>query len=114
MSLMKHHHVRFTRTPGSGGMPEWEARLRDRHGVTEVRVCREKSEVFVEYDLLECRETDIEHWMVEEGFVLDDSLMERIKRDWIHYTEDNELDSMRARHSCCDTTEIDRKKRKLK
>jgi hypothetical protein len=72
----------------------------------------EEKEIFVEYDLEMCREEAIEHWLVQIGFVLEDSLMERIKRGWIHYTEENELDALEAKPRS-DYDEVERKKKEL-
>jgi len=64
--------------------------------------------------LQNCREEDIERCMVETGFVLEDSLMERLKRGWIHFTEENEQAEFKHKAAaCCDMTEIE-EKRKLK
>ena len=65
-----------------------------------------------EYDLQNCREEDIERCMVEMGFELEDNLMERLKRGWIHFTEENEQDELKHKApACCDMTEIEGKKK---
>jgi hypothetical protein len=89
--------------------------LKKLKGISQVKIDEEKGEVFVEYDLQEHKEEDIERWMVEAGVLLDDSYMERLKRGWIHYTEDNELDALKAKaHSCCDVDEIEQKRKEKK
>ena len=101
MAILKYHHIRFKASP-AGSPAEWESELREVRGVTEVSIDAAKSDVFVEYDLALCCEEAIERWMVHEGFVLDDRLVERLKRGWIHYTEENEIDALKIiPHSRC-------------
>jgi hypothetical protein len=114
MTTLKHHHIRL-RTGPAGSPDEWEALLKKIKGVTEVRVDADRGDVYVEYDLGECCEEAIEKWMVQAGFVLYDSVMERLKRGWIHYTEENERDALSAEpHPCCDVDDKEGKKKELK
>ncbi len=102
MDNIRHHHIRFTEAPAVGGPEEWAVELKKVNGVVGVRIEAEKRDVFVEYDLLKCREEAIEHYMVKVGFKLDDSIMERLKRGWVHYTEENEMDALGVKpRSCC-------------
>jgi copper chaperone CopZ len=102
MAILKHHHISF-KAPPDGGVAEWESKLARVQGVKEVRIDAARGDVFVEYDLAHCSEEAVERWMVHEGFVLDDHLMERVKRGWIHYTEENEIDALKMNpRSCCD------------
>ncbi len=102
MATLKQHHIKFRSGP-DGNQDEWEALFRKVKGVSEVRVDAGMGDVYVEYDLAECSEEAIERCMVQAGFVLDDSVMERVKRGWIRYTEENEIDALRLNpRSCCD------------
>lgn len=115
MEDLRHHSIRFTRVPASGTPADWEAGLRKVTGVKDVRVDEEKGEVFVEYDIRHCCEEAVEHWMVSAGFTLDESFVERVKRGWVHYTEENERDAFGGKpHVCCDLEEIERKKKALR
>ncbi|MFQ5737168.1 MAG: hypothetical protein ACE5GY_09985 [Thermodesulfobacteriota bacterium] len=110
MSDIKHHHIKYKEGPG-GGPDEWKELIKKVHGVIDIRIDAQNRDVFVEYDLVECCEEAIEKWMVKSGFVLDDSFMERMKRGWIHYTEENERDALKVEpHSCCSVEEADKKK----
>jgi copper chaperone CopZ len=116
MDNQRHHHIRFKEGPAVGSPEDWIAELKKVNGVTGVKIDADKKDVFVEYDLLKCREEAIEHWMVKTGFKLDESIMQRLKRGWVHYTEENELDSLGAKpHSCCsvdeNADEIEKKKK---
>ncbi len=111
MTTLKHHHIRF-KSGADGNPDEWEALLKKIKGVLEARVDADRGDVFVEYDLALCSEEAIEKWMAQAGFVLDDSVMERVKRGWIHYTEENEQDALSAEpHPCCDVDDKESKKK---
>ena len=112
MALLKHHNIKFASAP-AGTPVEWESVLARVRGVTKVSIDADGGSVFVEYDLAHCSEEAIERWMVHEGFILDDHLMERVKRGWTHYTEENEQDALKVKPpSHCDVEdEVGPKKR---
>jgi len=111
VSDVKHHHIRFKEGP-TGGMAEWKKIVNSVAGVTSVNIDAEKKDVYVEYDILKCCEEAIEHWMVRSGFVLDNSFLARMKRGFIHYTEQNEQVSLKAKaQSCCDVEDIEKKRK---
>ncbi len=112
MALLKYHHIRFASAP-AGAPAEWEAVLARVRGVTKVSIDAAGRDVFVEYDLAQCSEEAIERWMVHEGFVLDDHLMERVKRGWVHYTEENEQDALKmGAHPHCEVEEPEEPEKK--
>lgn len=111
----KHHHIKFKEGPNNGKATEWESMLKKVHGVISVNINNDKNDLSVEYDLQLCSEEAIEHWMVKAGFVLDNSFMERIKRGFIHYTEENTRDNLESKsHSCCDLEETKSKNKDRK
>jgi hypothetical protein len=104
MDNIRHHRIKFReygeklKDPAGG--------LKRLAGVRRVEIDTDAREVFVEYNLLKCTEAAIEKKMVEEGFVLDNSIAERLKRGWVHFTEENERDAMRAEpRPCCSVDE---------
>ena len=114
MSVIKHHHITYKKAPSSGGIDEWKTRLKKCKGITDLRIDVGNMDLLAEYDLQNCREEDIERCMLEIGFELEDSMMERLKRGWIHFTEENEQAELKHKApACCDMTEIEGK-RKLK
>jgi len=111
---MKHHHLSFKKTDRAHGHGGLEEALLEVKGVKRVVVEYDKGDVFVEYDIEECTETVIEKVIQDAGLVLDDSITQRIKRGWIHYTEDNIRDNLHVKTpSCCDIDEIERKRKEL-
>ncbi len=114
MPVIKQHHITFKSVPSSGGIDEWKIRIKKCKGITDLRIDVENKDLVAEYDLQNCREEDIERRMVEIGFELEDSLLERLKRGWIHFSEENEQAELKHKApSCCDLSEIE-EKRKLK
>ena len=112
MSIIKNHHITFKKAPSSGGIDEWKIRLHKCKGITDLKIDVEHMDLSAEYDLQNCREEDIERCMVEIGFELEDNLMERLKRGWIHFTEENEQAELKHKApSCCDVTEIEEKRK---
>lgn len=113
MTTLKHHHIKFKQVPGRTAL-ELAPFLKEMKGINRVVVEMDKCDAFVEYDLEVCKEEDIEKSMVEAGFVLDEGIMQKLKRGWIHYTEENELDALETKpHSCCDVDDIERKRERL-
>ncbi|MCC6545380.1 MAG: hypothetical protein IT392_12935 [Nitrospirae bacterium] len=115
MDALKHHHIRFKQAPVWGGAPEWEAKISEIQGVTRVRIDAEKGDCLVEYNLLKCREEEIERRLIEAGFVLDESLKEKVKRGWVHFTEENEQAELKHGRTapCCGNVEEIERRRKM-
>ncbi|MFQ5441594.1 MAG: hypothetical protein ACE5EB_02590 [Thermodesulfobacteriota bacterium] len=110
MDNIKHHHIRFKKGP-AGSPGDWEAELKKVTGVRAVSIDAEKGDVYVEYDLNRCCEEAVEKWMVNKGFVLDNGFLEKVKRGWVHYTEENEQDAMKAEPTpCCEVKDVGDKK----
>jgi len=55
----------------------------------------------VNYNLLEVRAEQIENVLSGLGLKLADSWLERLKRNWLHYTENNELDHLASSGTPC-------------
>lgn len=51
----------------------------------------------ISYDLLQSTKLQIEKRITEAGVVLGDDLMEKIRRAFVHYTEETEVESLEAR-----------------
>ncbi|MFQ5480358.1 MAG: heavy-metal-associated domain-containing protein [Thermodesulfobacteriota bacterium] len=108
MDNMRHHRIRYT---GYGDkLKDPVGALKRLSGVAEVEIDLGTKEVVVQYDLLKCTEADIEKKMAEEGFTLDNSLGQRLKRGWRHFAEDNEQEAMRAEPKPCCSVEEKKKK----
>jgi len=107
MDNMRHHRIRFKNYGDKLKDPAGAIKRLD--GVVHVEIDNEIKEVAVEYDLLKCTEADIETKMKEEGFTLNEGLTQRLKRGWLHYTEDNEQEAMRAEPKPCCTIETKKK-----
>ena len=52
--------------------------------------------ITIVYDLLQATETQIEKKITDAGVVLGSGLMEKIRRSFVHFTEETEVESMEA------------------
>ncbi|MBI5198971.1 MAG: hypothetical protein HZA09_03030 [Nitrospirae bacterium] len=108
---IKHHHIKFKESPGKGNPIGWESEIKKIKGIKRVTIDMEKGDLIAEYDLLECREEAIERGMLEAGFILDVSFREKLKRGWIHFTEENEQAELKSGAApCCDLEELERRR----
>jgi len=73
--------------------------LGDLMGVKEVVVKGER--LHISYNLLQVTEAQIEEALTEAGLQLDDSWRERVRRAWVHDTEEIERKNLTARPSSC-------------
>ena len=71
-------------------------------GIQDVRVDHNKGEIHVAYDLLLTDMENIERTIEEMGYSVHDSFLERAKRKYIHFTEENERDNLNTPpRPCC-------------
>ena len=111
MDNIRHYHIKFNQGPAKGSKNDWETGLLQLGGIITASIDTEKEELVVSYDLLECKIEDIEKWMTETGFVLDDNFMQRLKRGWTHFKEENEQANLKTESApCCDYESV-RKRR---
>jgi len=75
------------------------AHLNQLMSVRNVRI--EGSTVSIDYNLIEITAGQIEQALVEAGNHLGNGWAERLKRGWIHYTEENELDNLASGDAAC-------------
>lgn len=68
-------------------------------GIAEV--CIDGRRVEVCYDLLQARAVQVEEAITAAGARLGSGWPERLKRGWLNYTEENELEQLAARPAAC-------------
>ncbi|MDT8376758.1 MAG: YHS domain-containing protein [Mariprofundaceae bacterium] len=68
-------------------------------GIRDLQVTGTK--VSVTYDLLEVTAIQVEQRLEQAGARLGAGWADRLKRGWIHYTEENELDHLAATDTTC-------------
>jgi len=59
------------------------------------------NKIAIDYNLLEVNAGQIEMALVKAGVLLGEGWGERLKRGWIHYTEETELDNLAAGDAAC-------------
>jgi YHS domain-containing protein len=57
--------------------------------------------IAITYDLRQCRAEQIEACLSATGIKLGEGWSDRLRLGWIHYTEENELDSLVAQPGAC-------------
>ncbi len=80
-------------------VPSLELFLSEMMGVHLVHVSAAK--VSIVYDLLEATALQIEQAIEQQGTKLGESWVRRLKRGWVHYTEETELDNLDALDPAC-------------
>jgi copper chaperone CopZ len=71
------------------------------NGVTHVQSDWRNNTVTVTYDLFRVKVQDVEKMFYEIGYPPDSGFFQRKKRDWLHFTEKNELDNLKYVGHCC-------------
>jgi len=96
--IKKRSFVLDTPVPESGA-DALKAALSEMMGIRDVRVTGAK--VSVTYDLLEATAIQIEQALEKADATLGSGWAGRLKRGWVHYTEENELDSLASTDAAC-------------
>ncbi len=70
-------------------------------GTSKVESNWRKGVVTITYDLHKTRIQDVEKLLSDIGYPPDTGFLSRKKRDWIHFTEQNEVDNLKHVGHCC-------------
>lgn len=70
-------------------------------GVSRVEADWNRNRVTVAYDLHRVRLQEVEKLLAEIGYPPDPGLFQRKKREWLHFTEQNEADNLKHVGHCC-------------
>ncbi|MBF0142089.1 MAG: heavy-metal-associated domain-containing protein [Magnetococcales bacterium] len=93
--------------------PGCETRIREvlegREGIYRVDVLPLRHQVAVTYDLCHLRLATIEGWLGDAGFSLDVSIIPRLHRQWVHFTEENEANHQAHLPHCCNKPPVNRR-----
>ena len=74
-------------------------------GVQSVSI--EGKEVTIVYDLLQASVDQLEQKLVETGIALGKGWVERLRRAFVHYEEDCEIDNLEVNpHKCCNDRQV--------
>jgi len=91
----------FTLDQGIGGM-QGEALMMALNQLMSVRnISVEGNRIAIDYNLLEINAAQIEAALLTAGASMGSGWAERLKRGWVHYTEENELDNLAASETAC-------------
>lgn len=89
---IKRHKISFSEPISAQSMAEIQEAVRVMMGVKSLNAHREA--IFVTYDLMEVSLEDIEKTVERILGKIDSPMIEHVKRGWIHYTEECELENL--------------------
>ncbi len=75
--------------------------LGEMNGVNKLEFNEKKGVLTITYNLESIMLKKIEEMISAQGLQLDNSLLARWKRSWLHFAEQNELDNFHVQPSCC-------------
>jgi copper chaperone CopZ len=70
-------------------------------GVSRVTSNWKKGLVTVEYDLHKTKIKEVEKLLSDIGYPLANGFFANRKRDWVHFTEENEINNLKHTGHCC-------------
>ena len=100
MEVLKTRKIKLL-SPINDQMDKISQSLPDIDQLEEVKFDSVKSNLIITYNLELITLTMIEQLLVEHGFELKKNIWEKFKTGWIHFTEQNELDNLHVKHTCC-------------
>ena len=98
-SVIKKRSFTLDRPIPESGLDDLKADICNMMGVREVQASGAK--ISVTYDLLQATAMQIEQTLEKAGAKLGAGWADRLKRGWIHYTEENELGILAAPDAAC-------------
>ena len=102
MSLIKHRVLKFSDQIDFNHAEHFIDVLANQSGVTTVEYDAERGKLKFAYDLENTCLQKIEEVLVNDGFHFKKNILAKLKRNWLHYTEENELGNYQAPElPCC-------------
>ena len=101
MSIMKHRRIALNHRKDGPNAERFTAALQEGVGVTEVTYDKEKCVLNISYNLNMITFAQIENILANAGYTWPDSFLQRTKRSWIHFSEENELENAKAPSAPC-------------
>ncbi len=101
MSLVKNRHFEM-KASETTSFEACQQQLLQQPGIYEVTLDSNSNRLDIRYDLEKINMARIEDILQHTGVNLSQSFWARLKRNWSHYTEENELENHRApAMPCC-------------
>jgi hypothetical protein len=100
MQLIKNRKIRLSQ-PSRNFTKKIAKHLAEINGVNKLEFNERKGVLTITYDLDSIMLKKIEEMISAQGLQLDNSLLARWKRSWLHFAEQNELDNFHVQPSCC-------------
>ncbi len=97
--VIKKRRLKLARAQNGHDAARLSKCLTDQNGVKHIVL--EDHVILVTYDLLKITELQIEQAIIASGEKLAEYTLERLRRAWIHYIEETELENINNTHSAC-------------
>ena len=102
MALVKHRTLDLEGNLDTKQANAFMNELLDKDGVIDASLDTAQQKLKFTYDLEKINLKMIEQTLGHQGYTLSSSLLSRLKRNWLHYTEENELENYNApAQPCC-------------
>jgi len=101
MAIVKSKTFDFSHVNDFSNAEHYADVLRQQPGVLEVTPDHEKGQLAVRYNLKLINMEKMENVLAEQGYAWPNSFWQRTKRNWLHYTEQNELDNANVPDAPC-------------
>lgn len=101
MSLVKTKTIDFRHVNDVSNAQKYADALRTQNGVIEAEIDSSKGQLNIRYNLKLINMEKIEQLLAGQGYQWPNSFWQRTKRNWAHYTEQNELDNANVPDAPC-------------
>lgn len=100
MSFIKTRKIKFAH-PSKNLVEKAEHVLEKVEGINKLNYVQDKEILSINYNLEKIMFKAIEETLHTQGIQLDNAFFQRIKRNMIRFTEQNELDNLHIQPTCC-------------
>ncbi len=102
MSLIKDRHFNVNAQNETAALEACRQQLLQQPGVYDVSLDTKSHQLNVRYDLQKINMVHIEELVRQAGISISPSFWAKLKRNWTHYTEENELENYQTPSlPCC-------------
>lgn len=98
-SVLKKRRLKLARTQSRSNADRLTQILVAQQGIKRVEIADHF--VKVSYNLLQITELRIEQEIIASGEQLAEHRLDKLRRAWVHYTEETELENSKITHSAC-------------
>ncbi len=101
MAIIKHRKIEFGHYNDFSKAEQYKNVLLAQKGITDVRIDEGKGVLELSYNLEFITMERVETLLRDAGMVMPKSILAKTKRNWIHFTEENELENAHVPGAPC-------------